>query len=116
MYARLDVHAVAPRLHRLIDMRRHLPAHHRPDESHQPFRFPQLATPDCLDHNQEGVVHFVVQLLRSKLAAQIESNAPREDTVERLHARRVPHANLLNELFPVGGLIRGTTVLGRRHL
>jgi hypothetical protein len=85
-HANVHVQLIAAIVDQVIDMRRHLTPHHRPDETHQPLWFPQLAPPYGLDHNQERIVDLIIQLLRPKLAAQVKPDASREHRVEVFHS------------------------------
>jgi hypothetical protein len=82
----IELRLFAPVVYHSVDLCRHLPADYSAHESHQPLRFPQLSPANGLHHNQEGIVDFVVQILRPQVAAQIESDSARKKLIELLHA------------------------------
>jgi len=79
--ARFDPHLLAPRMHCLVDMPGHLPPDHRSDETHQPLRLPEFSLAHGLHDDQERVMNLILQVLRSQLAAQVETDAPGEHPI-----------------------------------
>jgi hypothetical protein len=52
-------------LHRAIDLRGDLPPNHCTHESHQALRLAKLPLTDGLHNDQEGIMHAVIQVLRT---------------------------------------------------
>jgi hypothetical protein len=50
-----------------------------------------------LDDDQEDIVHSVVEILRSKLAAKIEANARGKDAIDLFQGGRISVADLFHE-------------------
>ena len=96
----IQIGLVAARLHVIVDLRGYVPADDGAHVTHQALGFAQLALLNGLDDDQEHIVHFVVEILRSKLAAEIKANARRKDAIHLLEGGRISISNLFHQPGP----------------
>src|SRR5437667_9707258 len=95
-------------MHDTIDMSRHLPADNGANETHQAFRFPEIAALDGLDHDKECIMNLVIELLRSKLAAQVIADTTRKDEVKLFHPGFLSPLDPVHQVNPI---VSGRSIL-----
>lgn len=96
-----DIEAGAAALDGVVDMGGDLAPDNGTDEAHEAGGVPQIAAAQGLYDDEEGVVDLILEFLGAELAAKVEADAAREDTIEVLHAGSVAGLNALDEFVEV---------------
>jgi hypothetical protein len=90
---------------------RDLAAHHSAHKTHHPLRLAQIVVLNRTDHNQQNLMHFVLNVLRRDLPGQDVPQSARKHSIELLDTSRVSGLDLSDDLAPIlgrraGGLFR----------
>jgi len=82
-------------------MRGHLATDHSANEPHEAFGLTEIAFAYGLNDDKESVVYLIIQLLRPKLAAQIEPYASSEELIQIFHPGVFAAMDSRDKIFPI---------------